>query len=82
MQCGLAFGPSGREQPGDAPPANGPLARGSGRTVEATDHLVLIIEHAIGGLLLKATPGVTIAVVSYGERKRRQPRLRRAVRVP
>src|SRR5436853_6309644 len=33
------------------------------------------MEHTIGDLLLKATLGVTIAVVSSGERKRRQPGL-------
>src|SRR5215472_1064547 len=43
--------------------------------VEAADHLVLIMEHTIGDLLLKATLGVTIAVVSSRERKRRQPGL-------
>jgi hypothetical protein len=58
-----------------AGPGRLPLAlrasEGLGRTVEASDHLVLGEQHTTGVLLLKATRGVTIAVVSFRERKRR-----------
>lgn len=62
-----------RKASSSAPANDGRSMEVSGRTLEAADPLVLLREHATGDLLLKATGGVAIALVSLREWKWRQP---------